>query len=124
MRTGSNYLASYAFSTSIFIIACIWNKNSFPAAGSPFGTGQVLQRNVGTIQNSIQMLFFLLYHQIAQPTQNSTSGCFPWASISACGTIKFSDISYFFYSVSSLTFFLQVVNQFSTLKKLIFIFPI
>jgi hypothetical protein len=33
----------------------------------------------------------------AQPTQNKTSGCLPWANISAMvGTTKFSDIELVF----------------------------
>jgi hypothetical protein len=48
------------------------------------------------------LLFFLLYHQnYLHNLQNSTSGCFPWANISAIvGTIKFSDISYFFIQLA------------------------
>src|SRR5690554_1835104 len=86
-------------------MACIWNKNSFPAllAGSPVQLSSV-PRTANEILALFKIftkafvIFFALSSKLpAQPTQNKTSGCLPSAIISAIvGTLIFSDIVLFF----------------------------
>jgi hypothetical protein len=59
------------------------------------------------------LLFFLLYQNFLHNLQNNTSGCFPWANISAIvGTIKFSDISYFLFSWLANRLFDKWLNKY------------
>ena len=90
----------------MFVTACIWNKNSFPArfAGSPVQLSSAPNTAKSTfallsMRAKAFVIFFALSSKLpAQPTQNNTSGCFPSATYSAIvGTLSVSLI--FLYSV-------------------------
>jgi hypothetical protein len=95
------FLASYAFRTSIFIIACIWNKNSFPALLPDHRTLFGTKYWKGTFDLKFAQMLCYFFCSIIKtscnPPKNNTSGCFPWANISAIVGTKFS-FSYFLFS--------------------------